>query len=65
MWAISPEERVKHDQKFDTLSPSMGYVTGMRLNTRNTMTSLINSITVKRCSAHAFVLMDYHTGSYD
>uniref|UniRef100_A0A3B3BUN8 EH domain-containing protein n=1 Tax=Oryzias melastigma TaxID=30732 RepID=A0A3B3BUN8_ORYME len=28
MWAISPEERVKHDQKFDTLSPSMGYVTG-------------------------------------
>lgn len=28
VWAISPEERVKHDQKFDTLSPSMGYVSG-------------------------------------
>ncbi|XP_068181807.1 intersectin-2b isoform X2 [Antennarius striatus] len=28
MWAISPEERNKHDQKFDTLSPSMGYVSG-------------------------------------
>uniref|UniRef100_A0A3B5A133 Intersectin-2-like n=1 Tax=Stegastes partitus TaxID=144197 RepID=A0A3B5A133_9TELE len=28
IWAISPEERVKHDQKFDTLSPSMGYVSG-------------------------------------
>lgn len=27
-WAISPEERNKHDQKFDTLSPSMGYVSG-------------------------------------
>lgn len=28
IWAISPEERNKHDQKFDTLSPSMGYVSG-------------------------------------
>uniref|UniRef100_A0AAQ4R6B1 Intersectin 2b n=1 Tax=Gasterosteus aculeatus aculeatus TaxID=481459 RepID=A0AAQ4R6B1_GASAC len=28
IWAISPEERVKHDKKFDTLSPSMGYVSG-------------------------------------
>uniref|UniRef100_A0A3Q3BB95 EH domain-containing protein n=1 Tax=Kryptolebias marmoratus TaxID=37003 RepID=A0A3Q3BB95_KRYMA len=28
MWAITPEERVKHDQKFDTLSPSMGYISG-------------------------------------
>ncbi|XP_053171996.1 intersectin-2b isoform X2 [Scomber japonicus] len=28
IWAITPEERVKHDQKFDTLSPSMGYVSG-------------------------------------
>ncbi|XP_067448433.1 intersectin-2b isoform X2 [Thunnus thynnus] len=28
IWAITPEERDKHDQKFDTLSPSMGYVSG-------------------------------------
>lgn len=28
IWAISPEERNKHDQKFDTLSPLMGYVSG-------------------------------------
>ncbi|KAF7662105.1 hypothetical protein LDENG_00246270 [Lucifuga dentata] len=28
VWAISPEERDKHNQKFDTLSPSMGYVSG-------------------------------------
>uniref|UniRef100_A0A7N5ZWV1 Intersectin 2b n=1 Tax=Anabas testudineus TaxID=64144 RepID=A0A7N5ZWV1_ANATE len=28
VWAITPEERDKHDQKFDTLSPSMGYVSG-------------------------------------
>ncbi|XP_029001279.1 intersectin-2b isoform X2 [Betta splendens] len=28
VWAISPEERDKHDQKFDTLSPAMGYVSG-------------------------------------
>ncbi|XP_071368727.1 intersectin-2b [Centroberyx affinis] len=28
VWAISPEERDKHDQKFDTLTPSMGYVSG-------------------------------------
>uniref|UniRef100_A0A665UYZ6 Intersectin 2b n=1 Tax=Echeneis naucrates TaxID=173247 RepID=A0A665UYZ6_ECHNA len=28
VWAISPEERDKHDQKFDTLAPSMGYVSG-------------------------------------
>ncbi|XP_071344242.1 intersectin-2b isoform X2 [Trachinotus anak] len=28
VWAISPEERNKHDQKFETLSPSMGYVSG-------------------------------------
>uniref|UniRef100_A0A3B3X3J1 Intersectin 2b n=1 Tax=Poecilia mexicana TaxID=48701 RepID=A0A3B3X3J1_9TELE len=28
VWAISPEERDKHDQKFDTLSPSMGFISG-------------------------------------
>ncbi|KAM4602595.1 intersectin-2b [Polymixia lowei] len=28
IWAVSPEERDKHDQKFDTLSPAMGYVSG-------------------------------------
>ncbi|XP_072321594.1 intersectin-2b isoform X2 [Eucyclogobius newberryi] len=28
MWAISLEERDKHDKKFDSLSPSMGYVSG-------------------------------------
>ncbi|XP_058485779.1 intersectin-2b isoform X2 [Solea solea] len=28
IWAVTPEERNKHDQKFDTLSPSMGYVSG-------------------------------------
>ncbi|XP_019746673.1 intersectin-2b isoform X1 [Hippocampus comes] len=28
MWAVTPEERVKHDLKFDTLAPSMGYVSG-------------------------------------
>lgn len=28
IWAITPEERNKHDQKFDTLSPSTGYVSG-------------------------------------
>uniref|UniRef100_A0A8C5GVI1 Intersectin-2-like n=1 Tax=Gouania willdenowi TaxID=441366 RepID=A0A8C5GVI1_GOUWI len=28
VWAISPEERNKHDQKFDTLSPLHGYVSG-------------------------------------
>uniref|UniRef100_A0A673C7T7 Intersectin 2b n=1 Tax=Sphaeramia orbicularis TaxID=375764 RepID=A0A673C7T7_9TELE len=28
VWAVSPEERDKHDQKFDTLSPTMGYISG-------------------------------------
>ncbi|XP_029281824.1 LOW QUALITY PROTEIN: intersectin-2-like [Cottoperca gobio] len=28
VWAITPEERIKHDQKFGTLFPSMGYVSG-------------------------------------
>ncbi|XP_051579333.1 intersectin-2b isoform X2 [Myxocyprinus asiaticus] len=28
IWAITPEERNKHDQKFDTLSPVQGFVTG-------------------------------------
>ncbi|XP_056623500.1 intersectin-2b isoform X2 [Triplophysa dalaica] len=27
IWAITPEERDKHDQKFDTLSPVQGFVT--------------------------------------
>uniref|UniRef100_A0A674BH63 Intersectin 2b n=1 Tax=Salmo trutta TaxID=8032 RepID=A0A674BH63_SALTR len=26
VWAISPEERDKHDKQFDTLSPAMGFV---------------------------------------
>uniref|UniRef100_A0A8C7FCW1 Intersectin 2 n=1 Tax=Oncorhynchus kisutch TaxID=8019 RepID=A0A8C7FCW1_ONCKI len=30
VWAISPEERNKHDKQFDTLSPTMGYVSGER-----------------------------------
>nr|XP_057945813.1 intersectin-2b isoform X1 [Doryrhamphus excisus] len=28
LWAVTPEERDKHDHKFDTLFPSMGYVSG-------------------------------------
>uniref|UniRef100_A0A8C6V048 Intersectin 2b n=1 Tax=Neogobius melanostomus TaxID=47308 RepID=A0A8C6V048_9GOBI len=28
IWAITPDERDKHDKKFDTLSPSMGYISG-------------------------------------
>ncbi|XP_076834688.1 intersectin-2b [Brachyhypopomus gauderio] len=28
IWAITPEERNKHDQKFDTLSPTQGFVSG-------------------------------------
>uniref|UniRef100_A0A4W5K5C5 EH domain-containing protein n=1 Tax=Hucho hucho TaxID=62062 RepID=A0A4W5K5C5_9TELE len=28
VWAISPEERNKHDKQFDTLSPTMGYISG-------------------------------------
>ncbi|XP_034432883.1 intersectin-2b isoform X1 [Hippoglossus hippoglossus] len=28
IWAVTPGERDKHDQKFDTLSPTMGYVSG-------------------------------------
>uniref|UniRef100_A0A3B1IN61 Intersectin 1 (SH3 domain protein) n=1 Tax=Astyanax mexicanus TaxID=7994 RepID=A0A3B1IN61_ASTMX len=28
IWAITPEERDKHDQKFDTLSPAQGFVSG-------------------------------------
>uniref|UniRef100_A0A4W5K8W1 Intersectin 2b n=1 Tax=Hucho hucho TaxID=62062 RepID=A0A4W5K8W1_9TELE len=28
VWAISPEERDKHDKQFDTLSPAMGFVSG-------------------------------------
>ncbi|KAK6304783.1 hypothetical protein J4Q44_G00253690 [Coregonus suidteri] len=28
VWAISPEERNKHDKQFDTLSPTLGYVSG-------------------------------------
>ncbi|XP_053301056.1 intersectin-2a isoform X1 [Pleuronectes platessa] len=27
-WAITPEERCKHDKQFDTLSPVLGYVSG-------------------------------------
>lgn len=33
LWAISPEERNKHDQKFDTLSPAMGHVSGTQTHT--------------------------------
>lgn len=33
VWAISPEERSKHDQKFDTLSPAMGFVSGTQTRT--------------------------------
>lgn len=29
IWAITPEERDKHDQKFDSLSPTQGFVSGM------------------------------------
>lgn len=35
VWAISPEERDKHDQKFDTLSPSMGNVSGTHIITHH------------------------------
>uniref|UniRef100_A0AAR2IZ48 Intersectin 2a n=1 Tax=Pygocentrus nattereri TaxID=42514 RepID=A0AAR2IZ48_PYGNA len=28
IWAITPEERGKHDKQFDSLSPTLGYVSG-------------------------------------
>ncbi|XP_036003423.1 intersectin-2a isoform X3 [Fundulus heteroclitus] len=28
VWAISPEERGKHDKQFDTLAPVLGYISG-------------------------------------
>uniref|UniRef100_A0A3B3VYI4 EH domain-containing protein n=1 Tax=Poecilia latipinna TaxID=48699 RepID=A0A3B3VYI4_9TELE len=28
VWAITPEERGKHDKQFDTLSPILGYISG-------------------------------------
>lgn len=28
MWAITLEERGKHDKQFDSLAPIMGYVSG-------------------------------------
>lgn len=43
MWAITPEERGKHDKQFDSLAPLLGYVSGRLLSqqTRN-----INSVCV-------------------
>lgn len=31
MWAITSEERTKHDKQFDHLKPSGGYITGLCL----------------------------------
>lgn len=31
MWAITSEERTKHDRQFDNLKPSGGYITGLCL----------------------------------
>ncbi|XP_063078267.1 intersectin-2a [Engraulis encrasicolus] len=28
IWAITPEERTKHDRQFDSLTPTLGYVSG-------------------------------------
>uniref|UniRef100_A0A3Q2EGZ7 Intersectin 1 (SH3 domain protein) n=1 Tax=Cyprinodon variegatus TaxID=28743 RepID=A0A3Q2EGZ7_CYPVA len=28
VWAITPEERGKHDKQFDTLAPVLGYISG-------------------------------------
>lgn len=28
MWAITSEERTKHDKQFDNLKPAGGYITG-------------------------------------
>lgn len=32
MWAITPEERGKHDKQFDSLAPVLGYVSGRLLS---------------------------------
>lgn len=32
MWAITPEERGKHDKQFDSLAPLQGYVSGRLLS---------------------------------
>lgn len=33
MWAITSEERTKHDKQFDNLKPSGGYITGDQART--------------------------------
>ena len=32
VWAITPEEKGKHDKQFDTLTPVLGYVSGRLLS---------------------------------
>ncbi|XP_076872665.1 intersectin-2a isoform X3 [Brachyhypopomus gauderio] len=32
IWAITPEERVKHDKQFDSLTPTLGYVSDQARN---------------------------------
>lgn len=59
IWAISPEERNKHDQKFDTLSPLMGYVSGNILlpsarHTADDVTSSFDEMHHSRGSAASF-----------
>ncbi|XP_066526620.1 intersectin-2b [Hoplias malabaricus] len=44
IWAITPEERDKHDQKFDTLSPTQGYVSGEQARTFFLQSGLPSSV---------------------
>uniref|UniRef100_A0A3B5Q1Z7 EH domain-containing protein n=1 Tax=Xiphophorus maculatus TaxID=8083 RepID=A0A3B5Q1Z7_XIPMA len=51
VWAISQEERDKHDQKFDTLSPSMGFISGEQARKFFLQSGLPPSVLAEICSA--------------
>lgn len=41
IWAITPEERGKHDKQFDSLAPTLGFLSGKNTHTYIQYCSLV------------------------
>uniref|UniRef100_A0A3Q0SC58 EH domain-containing protein n=1 Tax=Amphilophus citrinellus TaxID=61819 RepID=A0A3Q0SC58_AMPCI len=55
VWAITPEERAKHDKQFETLFPVLGYISGEQARKFFLQSGLPASVLAEICLVKKFI----------
>uniref|UniRef100_A0A452H799 EH domain-containing protein n=1 Tax=Gopherus agassizii TaxID=38772 RepID=A0A452H799_9SAUR len=64
MWAITSEERAKHDKQFESLKPIGGYITGDQARTFFLQSGLPSSVLAEICDFDSSLAYLYSTDAF-